>query len=477
MLLANVLAALLAVFTLTAAGTPEENGVDFHGCKSPNTLALTFDDGPHPTVTPAILDVLKELGIKTTFFVMGKNVHNNTAILKRAYDEGHQIAQHTYDHFPLTRLSDDEVRDQIKRNEDLVYNVIGQRMRVMRPPYGNSDRRVHKILKGMGYWSILWTLDTNDWRGYDPMDTFEKGVEPGRGIASLSHDTAAVETPKKLQEIHAYVKSKGFRFISISECIDKQPYEDGWGNVVNAAFDLSVATNTTESPRNPTDAAVSVSQASNDASSVSAKVPSSSAASHSSSVSSDIALSTTLSPATSTPIAPQSDPEPSSTTPTIPSSIHVPPPSAPHTTSKAVPVSSSVVYSVHWASTPSPHPSPQSPTTTISIPTPNHNNNVTPPGRISGEIGSIARALPPVQLLSFCVYTKENWKNRDANYFRNPRGLSTYVIFGPLLFFVVLLLQAFVFLLSSAQAMCRAANLFSFFSQRINPALLSYRSW
>ncbi|KAI8810313.1 hypothetical protein BJ742DRAFT_199739 [Cladochytrium replicatum] len=382
-----VLAALLALLTLAWAGTPEENGVDFHGCKTPNTLALTFDDGPHPTLTPAILDVLKELGIKATFFVMGKNVHNNTAILQRAYDEGHQIAQHTYDHFALTKLSNDEVRGQIQRNEDLVYRVIGQRMRVMRPPYGNSDRRVHKVLKEMGYWTILWILDTNDWRGYDPIKTFEKGLERGRGIASLSHDTAAVETPEKLRQIHAFVKSKGFRFISISECINKQPYEGGWGNVVNAAFDTSVTTNTSEPYADATPATVSVAQASNGATTASVKLATSAATPHSS-VSPAIPHTASLPHALSTPIVQFTPHHPAN--PTITSSTHVTPQPAPHTSSKSNPVNSSVVYSKHWVSTPSPKPSP---TPAVSTPSPDH-DTITPsidsPSVVSQSVPSLA---------------------------------------------------------------------------------------
>ncbi|KAI8803763.1 hypothetical protein BJ742DRAFT_857267 [Cladochytrium replicatum] len=228
-----------AAFNFPSAVNAQVDGVDFLGCNTPNTLAMTFDDGPHATITPAILDVLKELGIKTTFFILGKNAVSTQAILKRAYDEGHQIAHHTYDHLSLPTLTDAQVREQIQKNEDLINSVIGHRTALMRPPYGDSDTRVYNIVKSMGYTLVKWNLDTNDWQNIDPFKIFETDLKPGTGYDSLSHDINVQQTPAKIRQIYNLVKQRGFRFISMAECVGRAPYKDGYGNVVNSAFDRS----------------------------------------------------------------------------------------------------------------------------------------------------------------------------------------------------------------------------------------------
>ncbi|KAI8810321.1 hypothetical protein BJ742DRAFT_801400 [Cladochytrium replicatum] len=229
--------AVAALAALATSAAAQSDGVDFFGCGGTNTLAMTFDDGPDPNITPGLLDTLKSLGIKTTFFILGASAVNNRALVKRAYDEGHQIAHHTYDHLSLPSLTDAQVKDQIQRNEDLINSIIGHRTAIVRPPFGDSDARVYGIVKGMGYSIVKWNLDSNDWQGVDPFKIFDTDLKPGKGYMALQHDINFQETPAKIRQIYNLVKQRGFRFVSISECIGKQPYKDGWGNVVNKNFD------------------------------------------------------------------------------------------------------------------------------------------------------------------------------------------------------------------------------------------------
>ncbi|KAI8803236.1 hypothetical protein BJ742DRAFT_749078 [Cladochytrium replicatum] len=195
---------------------------DFTTCSAPNTWAMTFDDGPTSNITPGILDTLKSLGAKVTFFVQGSSAAANPNLVKRAFNEGHQIAQHTYTHPHLTQLSSAQVQDEVKRTEDLIYSLIGYHPAIIRPPYGETNANVQNVLHSMGYSSITWNLDSQDWNGQDPYNAFNQQLQPGKGYVSLQHDNQGIETGSKVTQIINLAKSRGFRMVSISECIGKK---------------------------------------------------------------------------------------------------------------------------------------------------------------------------------------------------------------------------------------------------------------
>lgn len=128
-------------------------------------VLLTFDDGPHPTLTPKLLDCLKAYDAKGVFFVLGQRVAANGGkeILRRAFDEGHRIGNHTFSHPDLTKISADKVREEVKRTEDLIANFITDH-KLFRPPYGAHNPTVDNIVREMGYHMVLWNVDSEDWR-------------------------------------------------------------------------------------------------------------------------------------------------------------------------------------------------------------------------------------------------------------------------------------------------------------------------
>ncbi|OUM68480.1 carbohydrate esterase family 4 protein, partial [Piromyces sp. E2] len=109
-------------------------------CQKPMNWAMTYDDGP-TEFADAILDLLKEKGIKATFFIVGHMYMDNNSsdwsrIIKRMDSEGHIVGNHTYDHEDLTGLSADQIKNQMKQVEDRIFKIIGKRPAFMRPPYG-----------------------------------------------------------------------------------------------------------------------------------------------------------------------------------------------------------------------------------------------------------------------------------------------------------------------------------------------------
>ncbi|WP_227869892.1 polysaccharide deacetylase family protein [Streptomyces otsuchiensis] len=126
-------------------------------------IALTFDDGPHPEHTPQVLRVLRQHGVTATFFVIGENAERHPDLLRAVADEGHLVANHSWTHPQLTRLSRTAVREELGRTSDLLASALGAAPRWARAPYGAWDRASLGICADLGMVPLGWSIDTNDW--------------------------------------------------------------------------------------------------------------------------------------------------------------------------------------------------------------------------------------------------------------------------------------------------------------------------
>ncbi|MEO0417154.1 MAG: polysaccharide deacetylase family protein, partial [Verrucomicrobiota bacterium] len=193
-------------------------------------LALTFDDGPHPTHTPRLLDILKERNAKCTFFVVGNMARNRTSILRRIVAEGHEIANHTVKHDNLARYSNSALRAELTAAHQMIVAATGIPPRMMRPPGGAITKDQRKLmLKEFGYPTIMWSCDPEDWKkpGVSVVtDRLIKGAKPG-GILLLHdlHGPTIDAVPRTLDTLIA----QGYRFITMSELIalDQRPESSG----------------------------------------------------------------------------------------------------------------------------------------------------------------------------------------------------------------------------------------------------------
>ncbi|KAI9293693.1 glycoside hydrolase/deacetylase [Neoconidiobolus thromboides FSU 785] len=205
-------------------------------CTQNGVFALTFDDGV-TQYSEQMLDILKEKGVKATFFYIGSNLESDKQkkTAKRAFDEGHQIASHTWSHPELSKLSAGKVKEEMQKTEDNIEEAIGKKVRYMRNPFLDSSEAVDNILRGMDYIQVGVNLDTFDWKvkDIDPdrifsiIDDTMKTVDVNtQSFISLQHD---LTDPKvaKISEIIDLVRSKNFRFVTSEECLDKGPaYRD-----------------------------------------------------------------------------------------------------------------------------------------------------------------------------------------------------------------------------------------------------------
>ena len=186
-------------------------------------VALTFDDGPHPRYTKAILDILEEYHITATFFVIGKNMELYGAAARRAAAEGHEIGNHTYAHPTLSGISDLAFEREIQMNEALIEEYTGKLPTVFRPPEGYCTPTVERIATKNGSTVILWNVDTRDWAGC-PSDMIVRNVMKNTvpGSIILFHDYVGKNstTIAALKEILPRLSAAGYRFVTVSELIE-----------------------------------------------------------------------------------------------------------------------------------------------------------------------------------------------------------------------------------------------------------------
>jgi peptidoglycan/xylan/chitin deacetylase (PgdA/CDA1 family) len=200
--------------------TPEP-GITFNSVQVDGPyIAMTFDDGPSATLTPKLLDLLAAHHIKATFFVVGENVAEHPEIVARAAREGHEIANHSWSHPNLGKMSDENVRRQLRQTDDAIKNATGKRPTLMRPPYGSiTAREKHWIHDEFGYDIILWDVDPLDWKRPGPAVVRARILKETRpGSIVLSHDIhpGTIEAmPSTFDELEA----KGFKFVTVSELI------------------------------------------------------------------------------------------------------------------------------------------------------------------------------------------------------------------------------------------------------------------
>ncbi|MCM2428691.1 polysaccharide deacetylase family protein [Streptomyces sp. RKAG337] len=169
-------------------------------------IALTFDDGPNTEYTPRILALLAHYDIRATFVVVGQNTADNPSVLARIYEAGHQIANHTWSHPDLRRLSSGGVRDELERTSDVVeWATGGCRTRWFRAPGGDFSPKALDACFQLGMSPLAWSVDPQDWRcpGQNYItSTVLSTVKPGAII--LNHDGGG-NRAQTLAALHDYI--------------------------------------------------------------------------------------------------------------------------------------------------------------------------------------------------------------------------------------------------------------------------------
>ena len=183
-------------------------------------IAMTFDDGPNAQLTPKLLDMLKERGIKATFFVVGRNVAEYPDIVRRMTDEGHEVANHSWSHPALTKLGAEGFRKQIESTNEAIVKATGKRPVLMRPPYGATSAILNKRLsEQFGLKVILWSVDPLDWKYRNSNRVYNTIIQNTQaGSIILTHDIHATTVAAMPATLDALL-GKGYKFVTVSELI------------------------------------------------------------------------------------------------------------------------------------------------------------------------------------------------------------------------------------------------------------------
>lgn len=178
-------------------------------------VALTFDDGPHKTLTPKLLDGLDELDATVTFFMLGQYAESYPDIVRRAYDSGHEIANHSYNHPVLSGQGYSGTKWQVETTNAALDVACGVGTKhLLRPPYGDHNSEVRR---GAGMPLILWSVDTNDWQYRYYSHVYNYIVNNAYdGAIILCHDIHSSTIPAALDAIRT-LQARGYEFVSVSE--------------------------------------------------------------------------------------------------------------------------------------------------------------------------------------------------------------------------------------------------------------------
>jgi peptidoglycan-N-acetylglucosamine deacetylase len=181
-------------------------------------VALTFDDGPDPSVTRRVMRVLARRDAPATFFLIGERVPGHGRLLRRMHRLGFRIANHTYRHENLTRLSNARIRTTLRRTNRAIHRAGVPRPRLMRPPYGALNHRVRRTVRGLGMRPVLWDVDSRDWDGRAArriVSTVLARLDPGRntvllhdGVANSDQTLAALPRMVRAIRGHGYCLAK-----------------------------------------------------------------------------------------------------------------------------------------------------------------------------------------------------------------------------------------------------------------------------
>jgi peptidoglycan/xylan/chitin deacetylase (PgdA/CDA1 family) len=191
------------------------------------TVSLTFDDGPHPSSTPAVLDVLAQLEVPATFFCVGRNARAHPELVRRAVAEGHAVGSHSFTHPHPAEVPLRALTDEYRSGRQAVEAAAGRDVPLFRPPHGHLGIRSAVMVRHRALVPWLWTVDPQDWRpGTAAADVVAVAGAARSGDVILLHDWVeqphapeALDRTATIDALPALVRAvreRGLRFTSLA---------------------------------------------------------------------------------------------------------------------------------------------------------------------------------------------------------------------------------------------------------------------
>ncbi|WP_257008173.1 polysaccharide deacetylase family protein [Bacillus sp. FJAT-45350] len=214
--------------TFITTNIPVPQNVIYRGDPNKKLVALTFDDGPEDYYTKKILDILKEKNAPATFFVLGKQVEEFPTMMKRIVDEGHGIANHTWNHPLIPNIGTDKLIEEVRSTQQIMAKTVGRQPDIIRPPFGAFTKSDAIVLNQMGMRIIMWSVDTLDWSGLsgdEIVNIVHKDVTPGGIILqhNFQSDARLLDgTIDALPRIIDELREKGYKFVTVQTLLDSR---------------------------------------------------------------------------------------------------------------------------------------------------------------------------------------------------------------------------------------------------------------
>lgn len=222
----NIMAGRRQIVEL-ASNNPGEMYIN--GPTTEKRVALTFDDGPDSSITPRVLDILKNNNVKANFFFLGTQIEYFPEVVKRAFNEGHLILNHSFNHPHFTELNPQGIKNQIIYTEERIRSIIGKRPSLVRPPYGETNERVLAVARETKNKIVIWSTDSMDWvPGIEKQEVIQNvldNVRPGEII--IMHSGPQQKTViGTLQEIIKGLGAKGFSIVDLGAMLGVSAYKE-----------------------------------------------------------------------------------------------------------------------------------------------------------------------------------------------------------------------------------------------------------
>lgn len=193
--------------------------------QSPRLIALTFDDGPYPVETPLLLDILADLNVKATFFLIGRDAEEFPDLTRRIASAGHEIGNHTLTHPNLDQLDDAGVRSELADGRAALEQYASDPAigRMMRPPHGRFTEQTLRVAQQAGYDVILWNDDPGDWRTIAPDAIVDHLARHATAPDIVLLHSGRLATVEMLPTLVERFRAGGFEFVTVGELLRRVP--------------------------------------------------------------------------------------------------------------------------------------------------------------------------------------------------------------------------------------------------------------
>lgn len=182
-------------------------------------IALTFDDGPYPFYTPLLLHVLDRSHVAATFFCVGRSAQQFPELIDRIIASGDEIGNHTFNHYKLSGLSDEQIAQQIMEGGAILSTFVGRPIDLFRPPHGRYDKRVLEIASAMGYRTVFWNDSPEDTKNISPDLEVQRVLAQAKPGGIVLLHSGQYRTIEALPVIIEKLRAEGYSFVTVDQLL------------------------------------------------------------------------------------------------------------------------------------------------------------------------------------------------------------------------------------------------------------------